>query len=293
MNLAILMLTFLALSCNDTDQVLYDNAICWEIRKDNSRPTYILGSIHSLDSTKISFPITEVKALIDQCGSFCAEAQLDSNGIASLSQVWLLKDTTLNITNTLNKDSYDQLVQLIASAKTELKLFKPILSFVHPSIVTLMVIGEGQLGKSKLYDQTNFMMDSYLRDYAHSKGYTIKWLESVEDYDRMFNIPFDESIKALEASIAYYHAHPPNIESDMIERYINQDLALLDAAIYTDSTMTRRNQKMADGIEKIMQEAPVFVVIGAAHLPYEHGVLNLLKRKGYSIKPHAMDVSKK
>lgn|GEM_PF-2593110 len=30
MNLSILMLTFLALSCKDTNQGLYDNAICWE-----------------------------------------------------------------------------------------------------------------------------------------------------------------------------------------------------------------------------------------------------------------------
>jgi len=36
----------------------------------------------------------------------------------------------------------------------------------------------------------------------------------------------------------------------------------------TDSTMTRRNQKIADGIEKIIQDAP-------------------------SIKPHPIEVSKK
>ncbi|MGK6351612.1 TraB/GumN family protein [Parapedobacter sp. DT-150] len=44
----------------------------------------------------------------------------------------------------------------------------------------------------------------------------------------------------------------------------------------------RRNKKMADGIDEIMQSKPVFVVIGAAHLPYEHGVLSLLEDRGYT-----------
>src|SRR5690606_29823571 len=110
---------------------------------------------------------------------------------------------------------------------------------------------------------------------------------------RMLNVPFDESINLLDSLIIQYYAHPPGTEDDIIMRYMNQDLALLDTAIFNETNMITRNQKMANGIDKIMKDKPVFVIIGAAHLPYEHGVLNLLHQKGYTIKPYPIKVSKK
>ena len=57
--------------------------------------------------------------------------------------------------------------------------------------------------------------------------------------------------------------------------------------------MIDRNRVMADGIERLSRENTVFAVIGAAHLPYKYGVLNILAQRGYSIKPYRLNMTEK
>lgn len=291
-HIILIVCAFLA-SCNVANKDPYDYAVCWEISKDDSNPSYILGSIHSLDTTKITLPIATITELVDKCAVLSCEAEVDSAAHVRLLKMSFLKDTTSNITNTLSRDYYEKLIQIMDSSKTELKHLKPVLPYINPSLLAFMVTGEQQLGTSNLYERTNFSMDSYLRDYAYSKKYDVIGLESVEDYEPMFSASLEESIKILEESIDNYYSDSPDAPDDMIENYVNQNIRLLKHEIYADSTMIRRNKKMADGIDGIMQSKPVFVVIGAAHLPYEHGVLSLLKDRGYTIKPYPIVISKK
>lgn len=45
-------------------------------------------------------------------------------------------------------------------------------------------------------------------------------------------------------------------------------------------------QALADTkLPAIMNAAPTFVAVGAGHLPGEYGLLNLLKKKGYTVEP--------
>ena len=46
-----------------------------------------------------------------------------------------------------------------------------------------------------------------------------------------------------------------------------------------------RNQAWAEKLPSIMKTAPTFVAVGALHLPGEKGVLNLLKKQGYTVEP--------
>jgi hypothetical protein len=45
-----------------------------------------------------------------------------------------------------------------------------------------------------------------------------------------------------------------------------------------------RNSVMAERLEKLMQTDSTFCAIGAAHLPGENGVLQLLRKKGYTLR---------
>jgi uncharacterized protein YbaP (TraB family) len=98
----------------------------------------------------------------------------------------------------------------------------------------------------------------------------------------LFDCTFEESIESLKYCIDDFYSKD---STDMIKKYINQELDILKPEMYTNSLMIKRNTKMANGIDAIMQKHPVFVIIGAAHLPYENGVLNLLTKKGYTVKP--------
>ena len=54
----------------------------------------------------------------------------------------------------------------------------------------------------------------------------------------------------------------------------NQDLLLND-----------RNKNWVGQLKIIMKKNPVFVAVGAGHLVGEQGVISLLKKEGYALRP--------
>ena len=49
--------------------------------------------------------------------------------------------------------------------------------------------------------------------------------------------------------------------------------------------LDNRNQKWAEMLPAQMQEKPLFIAVGALHLPGENGMINLLRQKGYQVDP--------
>lgn len=57
--------------------------------------------------------------------------------------------------------------------------------------------------------------------------------------------------------------------------------------------LTDRNVIMANNMDSIMKKHSLFTAIGAAHLPGDKGVISLLKKMGYTVKPVLSNVTKK
>lgn len=276
-------------------QVSYDNSVCWEITGPNaSAPSYVLGSVHVFDTCEVKFPVKTIKKMIDKCGSFCSEINLttkDNSTMKEFANRVVLLDNKKNITNSLDKVHYDKLIQIIDSSKTDLnlKMIKHLIANLQPSIIGIMVVAEKQLAGSSSFKSSNFNMDSYFEDYAVKNRFDTYELESKkEQMEMLLNYTFEESLEYLKNSIDEYYS---NDTIDMIKGYINQNLQLLKPEEYTRPLMIKRNTKMANGIDAIIQKRPVFVIIGAAHLPYENGVLNLLVKKGYTVKPYIIKLN--
>ena len=54
---------------------------------------------------------------------------------------------------------------------------------------------------------------------------------------------------------------------------------------FDDALIQNRNVVMAERMDKIIQEQKAFMAVGALHLPGENGVLELLRQKGYQVRP--------
>ena len=52
-----------------------------------------------------------------------------------------------------------------------------------------------------------------------------------------------------------------------------------------DAMIYDRNKAWAGKLPAIMKAAPTFVAVGALHLPGNKGLLNLLKKQGYTVEP--------
>ena len=76
------------------------------------------------------------------------------------------------------------------------------------------------------------------------------------------------------------------------EAYRNRNLDLLDSigeatntAHFRKYMLFERNSNMVGVLDTLMQHNSVFTGIGAAHLPGENGVIELLRKKGYTVTP--------
>ena len=86
----------------------------------------------------------------------------------------------------------------------------------------------------------------------------------------------------------------------MQNAYRERNIDLLDSidkAMYTDyyrkNMLYIRNENMAESLDSVIQSAKVFAGIGAAHLPGDKGVIELMRAKGYTVKPLVSHASKK
>ena len=83
------------------------------------------------------------------------------------------------------------------------------------------------------------------------------------------------------------------VQQKMQQAYRNGDLDLMDSLQNITSTSTAfsekflylRNEIQANSIDTIIKQNSLFVGVGAAHLPGTRGVIELLRKKGYKLRP--------
>jgi len=78
----------------------------------------------------------------------------------------------------------------------------------------------------------------------------------------------------------------------MVDHYLNQDIESLyhtfaesPTGAYQKEILDDRNRAWIPKIEEMMGYEPIFVAAGAMHLAGENGVIELLRKQGYSLTP--------
>jgi uncharacterized protein YbaP (TraB family) len=149
--------------------------------------------------------------------------------------------------------------------------------------------------------QADFEEDTYLDLYIYQTGRKLgKQATGVENYFQTERL----IMEAAQDMMKDKKKHAPDTEGESafdIERktqeaYRKGDLDLLDSLerlmepseAYMEKFLYRRNEIQAASIDSIVQRHSLFVGVGAAHLPGKRGVIELLRRKGYTLRPVMM-----
>ena len=129
-----------------------------------------------------------------------------------------------------------------------------------------------------------------------SKQYNkeIKGLESVAFQASVFDsIPYEQQAKELVKSIDSLDKNSA-LAQELLSVYKSQDLKKIEEltsreeggiSAFMDLLLYNRNTDWAQKMNGIMQSKNVLFAVGAAHLPGERGVINLLRKKGFTVKP--------
>ena len=149
--------------------------------------------------------------------------------------------------------------------------------------------------------RADFEEDTYLDLYIYQTGRKLgKQATGVENYfqtERLVMEAAQDMMKDrkkktpdMDGETAY------DIERKTQEAYRQGDLDLLDSLekvmepseAYMEKFLYRRNEIQAASIDSIVQKHSLFVGVGAAHLPGRRGVIELLRKKGYTLRAVVM-----
>lgn len=138
-------------------------------------------------------------------------------------------------------------------------------------------------------------LDTFIQTRARQRGKPVEGLEGIEDQLKvLYGKPIDSQVEDLMSTVRdLKHAHI--LLEEILQTYLNGELDTLfelmneearnqDSA-YLDALIYRRNRNWMWPIERYINAGGAFVAVGAAHLPGDNGIIELLKRAGYDVTP--------
>lgn len=173
----------------------------------------------------------------------------------------------------------------------------------YEKLIELALYSSPAMINSFLYransDKTvDFEEDTYLDMHIYQAGK--KWGKKVcgvENFDRSMELMKEAYVDASKEKTKKERNYDYDGDfsySKLEDAYRTGNLDLLDtinkvnstSAAFDEKFLYKRNEIQANSIDSIIKtKQALFVGVGAAHLPGQRGVIELLRRKGYTLRP--------
>lgn len=260
------------------------DALLWKISgKGFEQPSYLYGTLHAICAEDMRFTEEMIMAL-DHSRQLVLEMDVTAPGLPTKMQKAMLMKGNTRLPDLLPAADYDLLAQYfqdsLAINLSSVSQLKPVFlsSFIYNKLLGCFAQSyEGQLSQMAVQQEIG-----------------IAGLETVEEQMKVFEaISYREQAEMLLQSIVEYDELKEAYWS-MVVSYKNQDLSSLYHIItdirlgmknYEKVMLTDRNKRWIPRIEQLAKKKPTFFAVGAAHLPGEHGLIALLRKRGYQVEP--------
>ena len=268
-----------------------DNSLLWEISgKGLKQPSYLFGTFHMMCKEDIQFSNNLLSA-IQASKEVYFEMDLDdaSNTLGAMFFMNMKDGKTLRdfftVEEFLKLDTYFR-----DSLRTSLKTFqkmKP--SFLEAFLYPKMMPCKNMSGVEQE------LLKIAANDKKEIKGFeTIAFQASVFD-----SIPYDVQAKSLLKTIDSIDAYKVQFDK-MVKVYKTQQIDQLEA-MFTDETfgikdgldvlLDKRNLNWVEQLKTILPNNNIFMAVGAGHLVGKKGLIELLRKEGYQLRPIANEPS--
>jgi uncharacterized protein len=260
--------------------------LLWEITGNGLKePSYLFGTMHILCASDARLS-SNLKNIIKNCKQIYFEIDMDNMAELMGAMKYLRMNDGVKLSDLLTTAEYEKVKDYFEKNKTMLPL--SMMTRFKPYFVSSL-IGE----KMMTCEKKNGMEELIMRE---SKQYDkeIKGLETTEFQASIFDsIPYDKQAKDLVAYIDSIDTYRQTT-MEMVDVYRDQDLDRMDALMkksdpgmeeYMDLLLYNRNRHWVMQLPPIMQGGSVLVAVGAGHLAGDQGVIKLLQKKGYTLKP--------
>ena len=270
--IALLLLT--VFSHNGYSQkTTYPKTLLWRISGNSlKKPSYLFGTMHLEDRRLFMFGDSLYRCL-ERAEGFAMEVDPDS-AMMEIFRAMNEPDTTRLLSETVSKKQLDRI------RKSSYERYG-----VAPEKITRKQAWmlSREYGRTKKSDDMNTPVDTYLYNIAKRQG---KWVGGIEDLQDQFNLS-DEWGAGFDVQGLVSNGSSRRLLDKLMAIYLDQDLN----AIYEmtnsmdedtrDEMLIRRNFKMCFRMDSMARIRSNFFAVGAAHLPGNEGLIELLQKKKF------------
>lgn len=259
-------------------------SLLWEISGNGlSTPSFLYGTMHLID--KKDFYIRPfIDSMLMQSEQVAFELKLDDMTALMKLQALMIMPEGKTLQSMMLPDEYEKLKKYLQdSLNTNIDLIqdqKPL--YLMQLMAEEMIKGETE----------SFELYFFMKCMQNQKP--ISGLETVEEQMGVFDsVPYEEQLKWLMMEVNDPGLYD-SIFVEMVEAYKKEDIEKLaklmkesspEFMMYEDIFLTNRNKNWIPKIEELIKTKTTFIAVGAGHLPGENGVIELLRKKGYTVKP--------
>ena len=255
-----------------------ENSLLWEVSGNGlANPSYLYGTIHMICSADY-FLSEKTKKAFDSSSKLVLEIDLsDPKQLSDMQQMAMGKEP---LSKTLSAENLSKL-DAILQKKTGMTI-QQVDSFNLLTVMSLISMKSFGCNDLKFYEM-NFI------EAAKQKNLPIKGLETVKDQFEAFGNAYSDT-----EMIAMFEESSKEETAKLVSKYKEEDInALFEITTdkrYTSekiqkSILDNRNLNWLKIMPELMKTESTFFAVGSAHLAGELGVINLLRKAGYSVKP--------
>jgi len=264
-------------------------SLLWQVTGNNlTKPVYIFGTMHLMcgEDTKLG---NTLKSVIKDADEIYFEIDLDELGelFAGVTKGFMRNDTTLQ--DLYTPEEYQRLIDFfrhheMGSQVELMKRMQPVL--VSASLYQLVMP----------CDDMNGMELSIMKE-AKPYHKEIKGLETAAFQASILDsIPYQAQARELLNMIDSLDTYKKTLV-EMINIYKQHDIEQLysfslkgelSSDEVQDVMLNKRNKNWVAQFPLITKNKTLLIAVGAGHLGGKEGLLNLLKEKGYAVKPLKM-----
>jgi uncharacterized protein YbaP (TraB family) len=267
-------------------------SLLWEISgKGLSKPSYLFGTMHVSskmvfhlsDSFYLGIKNADVVALETDMGQWqdnFSRYDVAGFGYGNSGRGFGGPNEYLTI-GSLQTQPYEKLIEMAL--------------YSNPSMINSF------LYRTNSDNSVDLEEDTYLDMHIYQAGK--KWGKKVcgvENFDRSMELMKEAYIDAAKEKTKKDRSYDYDEDfsyGKLEDAYRTGNLDLLDtinkinstSAAFDEKFLYKRNEIQANSIDSILRtKQALFVGVGAAHLPGQRGVIELLRRKGYTLRPIKM-----
>jgi uncharacterized protein len=262
-----------------------DNTLLWEITgKKLTAPSYLFGTFHLICKDDMPFGV-QLKTAVQSVKEIYMELDMDDPAtmMGGLFLMNMRGDTTLK---KLYTEAEYKKVELFFkdSLHTPLTMFQKMKPFFTMSMIY----------PKMLPCKTMSGVEQELMKLAKENKKEIQGLETMAFQAAVFDsIPYAQQAKELLKTIDSLGAYKKYFDT-MVRVYKKQELKEIQN-LFTksefgmeenqDILLDKRNKNWVKQLKEIMKKQSIFIAVGAGHLVGEMGLIELLRKEGYTLRP--------